>query len=92
MLKNRKTGDERELPVEGVFIFVGWDPNTGYLPAGLLNENREIIVDMNMNTKIPGLYAAGDIRSGSKRQIVMACADGATAALEAYNYLSSLQK
>ncbi len=92
LLKNRKTGDERELPVEGVFIFVGWDPNTGYLPAGLLNENREIIVDMNMNTKIPGLYAAGDIRSGSKRQIVMACADGATAALEAYNYLSSLQK
>lgn len=86
-VKNKKSGENNDIPVEGVFIFVGYDPNSSFLPDNLLNENREVIVDMNMKTSIDGLFAAGDIRSGSKRQIVMAAADGATAALEAYNYI-----
>ncbi|HOO72585.1 MAG TPA: thioredoxin-disulfide reductase [Spirochaetota bacterium] len=90
-LANKKTGDKKNLEAEGVFIFVGYDPNTGFLPAEILNQAGEVVVDMNMNTQIKGLFAAGDIRSGSKRQIVMAAADGATAALEAYNYISSLE-
>jgi thioredoxin reductase (NADPH) len=89
-LNDKISGGRKELPVEGVFIFVGYDPNSGFIPRELLNEWGEIVVDMNMNTVMPGLFAAGDIRSGSKRQIVMAAADGATAALEAYAYITAL--
>lgn len=87
-LQNVRTHEIFELNVDGVFIFIGYTPNTSYLPSELLNENGEVIVDMHMRTKIPGLFAAGDVRSESKRQIVMACADGATAALSAYEYLA----
>ena len=71
-----------------MFIFIGYDPNTSFVDRELLNEQKEVIVDMNMHTGIDGLFAAGDIRSGSKRQIVMAAADGATAVLSAYEYIT----
>jgi len=86
-LKNNN-GETQILNTDGVFIFVGFDPNSSLVDSKLLNENREIIVDMNMRTALPGLFAAGDIRSNSKRQIVTAAADGATAALNAYEYLN----
>jgi len=87
-IKNTITGDTGKLETDGVFIFVGYDPATAYLDTSLLNEKKEVIVDMNMRTGLEGLFAAGDLRSGSRRQIVMAAADGATAALGAYEYLS----
>ncbi len=87
-LKNTATGAISKLDTDGVFIFIGYDPNTSFVDAELLNEHKEVIVDMNMHTAVEGLYAAGDIRSGSKRQIVMAAADGATAVLSAYEYLT----
>jgi thioredoxin reductase (NADPH) len=90
LLKNVKTGKQDRLAVEGVFIFVGFIANTAYLPAEILDENREVVTDIAMRTSIPGLFAAGDLRSGSKRQIVMAAAEGATAALEAYEYILRL--
>ncbi len=90
VLKNKKTGEISERAVDGVFIFVGWDPNTAYLPGEVLNEKKEVVVDVRMHTKIEGLFAAGDLRCDSERQIVMAAADGATAALNAYNYLVNL--
>ncbi len=88
-LKNAVTGEKSTLQTDGVFIFIGYDPNTSFVDPELLNDQNEIIVDMNMKTPVDGLFAAGDIRSGSKRQIVMAAADGATAALSAYEYLNS---
>lgn len=87
-LKNTVTGERSNLETDGVFIFVGYDPATAYLDSSLLNEKREVIVDMQMRTGIEGLFAAGDLRSGSRRQIVMAAADGATAVLSAYEYLT----
>lgn len=90
ILKNKKTGEISECAVDGVFIFVGWDPNTSYLPEEVLNEKKEVVVDVKMHTKIEGLFAAGDLRSNSERQIVMAASDGATAALNAYDYLFNL--
>jgi thioredoxin reductase (NADPH) len=90
LLKNVKTGKQNTLAVEGVFIFVGFVANTAYLPAEVLDENHEVIADIAMRTNVPGLFAAGDLRSGSKRQIVMAAAEGATAALEAYEYILRL--
>lgn len=89
-IKNVKTGGQSTLAVDGVFVFIGFDANTGYLPKEVLDESRGVKTDINMKTSIPGLFAAGDLRSGSKRQIVMAAADGATAALEAYEYILGL--
>jgi thioredoxin reductase (NADPH) len=88
MLENVKTGESSTLSTDGVFIFIGYDPATGYVPAELLDESRQVKVDMQMRTGIPGLFAAGDLRSQSRRQIVMACADGATATMSAYEYLT----
>lgn len=87
-IKNVITGEREKLETDGVFIFVGYDPATSYLDSSLLNEKKEVVVDMNMRTGIEGLFAAGDLRSGSRRQIVMAAADGATAALSAYDFLT----
>ncbi len=88
-LSNCTTGEESRLPLDGLFVFVGVDPNTGYLPGEILNDRLEAVVDMRMRTKIPGLFAAGDLRNDSRRQIVTAAADGATAAMEAGDYLAS---
>ncbi|HNW28883.1 MAG TPA: thioredoxin-disulfide reductase [Spirochaetota bacterium] len=90
VIKNVKTGIQSTLAVDGFFIFIGFNSNTGYLPAEVLDENRDVMADMNMRTAVPGLFAAGDLRSGSRRQIVMAAAEGATAALEAYDYILGL--
>jgi thioredoxin reductase (NADPH) len=87
LLKDNVSGETKVLDTDGVFVFVGFNPNSAFLDGKLLNANKEIIVDASMQTEIPGLFAAGDIRSGSKRQIVTAAADGATAALNVYEYL-----
>ncbi len=86
-IANKKTGAQGELAVDGVFIFIGYEPVTAYAPALVKNERGEILVDMQMETPLAGLFAAGDLRAGSIRQIVAAAADGATAALSAYRYL-----
>ncbi len=83
-LTDVKSGENTILPLDGVFVFIGYVPNTSYLAPGLLNHSGEVIVDMEMRTSIRGLFAAGDLRCDSKRQIITACADGATAALNAY--------
>ena len=89
-VKNTASGGHSVIDTDGVFVFIGYDPNTGFLDRGLLNDANEVIVDMNMRTYTDGLFAAGDIRSGSRRQIVMACADGATAAMSAYDYITEI--
>ncbi len=91
-LENTKTGAASDLSVDGVFIFIGYRPNTEYVPGEILNDYGEVMVDSRMRTSIPGLFAAGDLRGDSIRQIVAAAADGATAALSAYEYLESLAR
>jgi thioredoxin reductase (NADPH) len=89
-LKDVRTGETSSLKVDGVFVFVGFDANTKFLPKNVLTEAGEVIADIRMRTPVQGLFAAGDLRSGSRRQIVMAAADGAVAALESYDYILSL--
>lgn len=89
-VKNNASGKNVDIKTDGVFIFVGYIPNTSFIDRELLNDTGEIIVDMKMRTALEGLYAAGDIRSGSRRQIVMAASDGAVAALEVYDYVTAL--
>jgi len=62
------------------------------LPKDILNAKGEIVADKDMLTKISGLFAAGDARERSRRQIVMACADGATAAMGVYDYLQKMNE
>ena len=87
-LKDTMTGETTELPVDGVFIFIGNEPNVA--PVIHLVETTEqgfIITDEEMRTKTPGLFAAGDVRHKFLKQVVTAAADGAVAAMSATKYL-----
>jgi len=88
-LKNRKTGKTSTLAVDGVFIFIGIRPQSEFVKGLLPTDERGfIITDCEMRTEIPGIFAAGDVRSKACRQIVTAAGDGATAAFMAEHYLS----
>jgi len=90
-LRNVKTGNSSSLEVSGVFAAVGLRPNTGYLKGLLkLDEGGFIPVNNQMETEVPGIFAAGDIRVGSIRQVISAAGDGATAAIAAERFLSSV--
>jgi alkyl hydroperoxide reductase subunit F len=81
-------GKEQVISLDGVFIEIGWLPNTDMVENLVtLNEKKEIIVDINTHTSVPGIYAAGDVTSVKSKQIVIACGDGAKAALEAFEYI-----
>jgi alkyl hydroperoxide reductase subunit F len=90
-IKDLKTGQERELPVSGVFIEIGLIPNSE-LAKGVAALNRlgEIEVDCNNETNVPGLFAAGDVTNVPEKQIVVAAGEGAKAALQAHRYLQRL--
>ena len=90
---NKKTGETSLVPTEGVFVFIGNIPNTSFVPeeAGK-NDRGQIIVNVKMETSVPGLYASGDVRAESIRQVVSAVGDGASAAWNADKYLDSLEK
>lgn len=87
-LKNVKDNSERDLPVQGVFVFVGTQPRSE-LAKMLTDQDARgmIIVRHDGATRTPGLFAAGDVRAGSPRQVITAAGDGATAAMSAINYL-----
>ncbi|MBC7357418.1 MAG: thioredoxin-disulfide reductase [Desulfacinum sp.] len=90
-LRDVATGKTSSLQVPGVFIFVGLIPNAEFVPAGVKRDPQGfLITDDTMATAVPGLYAAGDVRSKSLRQIVTAVGDGATAAFNAGRYAESL--
>ncbi|MDP2796407.1 MAG: FAD-dependent oxidoreductase [Methanoregula sp.] len=81
-------GKEQTISLDGVFIEIGWLPNTDIVENLVtLNEKKEIIVDINGHTSIPGIYAAGDVTSVKSKQIIIASGDGAKAALEAFEYI-----
>lgn len=92
-VKHRETGEIRDLPTPGVFVFVGRDVLNAPLKQedGTylcdLNEAGEVIVDLRMRTSVAGFYAAGDIRIDAPKQVVCAAGDGATAAVNIIEYL-----
>jgi thioredoxin reductase (NADPH) len=90
-LKNIKEDRAFSLSVEGVFIYVGLSPNTTWLKNRLpLTEQGFIETDHGMETSLPGVFAAGDVRHKLLRQIATAVGDGSTAAFAAEKYLDSL--
>jgi len=87
-LQDTQTGDKRRLAVDGMFVFIGFDPNNQLVPAGIKrNAQGYVITDEKCATAIAGIYAVGDLREKYARQIVTAAADGATAALAAAHYV-----
>jgi thioredoxin reductase (NADPH) len=89
IVRNIKNGEKTALEISGVFIAVGFIPNTGYL-KGVVKMDRagSVVTNQLMETEVPGVFAAGDIRSGSIRQLIAAAGDGAVAAVTAEKYLS----
>ena len=84
-----KLSDGSNLQVSGVFVFVGLEPNTAFLQGTTdLDGAGHVIVDSHLQTNVPGVFAAGDIRQGSARQLVSAAGDGASAAVFAAQYLN----
>ncbi len=87
-IRNLATGEERDLALDGLFIFVGYEPIKDYYPEGLTADaGGFIITDTEMVTNLPGIFAAGDCRSKTCRQVATAVGDGATAANSAFHYL-----
>jgi thioredoxin-disulfide reductase len=88
--KDRKTGEEKTLDVQGVFVQAGYEPATRFLKDMVeLNGRKEVIVNFEtFETKIPGLFAVGDVNSLKVKQIIVACGQGATAVVNAYKYIN----
>jgi alkyl hydroperoxide reductase subunit F len=89
ILKANRT--EETLPVSGVFIEIGYEPSIGFDRLTDKNEKGEIKVDQNLQTSVPGIFAAGDINDAWGEQIIIAAGEGAKAAIAVSNYLNQLK-
>ncbi len=89
ILRDTRTGEKRRLDADGVFVAIGSRPDTGFV-AGLVDLDPQgyIVTDDRMRTRTAGLFAAGDVRAKTVRQVVTAVADGAVAAVEAERHIS----
>jgi thioredoxin reductase (NADPH) len=88
-VKNVETGEKEILRVKGVFIYIGYIPNTAYV-KGLVELDRDgyVITDGKTATSVEGIFAAGDVRKGSLKQITTAVGEGATSAMMAEKYIA----
>jgi thioredoxin reductase (NADPH) len=91
---DKNSGQKVEFPTDGVFVFVGLDPNTKFLESSdvELDDRRFIKSDAHLMTTMPGVFVAGDVRSGATMQIASATGEGATAALMIREYLEGYHK
>lgn len=91
-LKNVKTNEEKEFKTDGVFVFIGHDPATQFLKGFLdLDEKGYVKTNERLETSVPGVFAAGEVRAGAVKQLVSACGEGCEAALSAQAYLEQLE-
>lgn len=88
VVRNKKTQKETTLPAEGVFLYVGTQPNTNFLPKTIKTDQQGyVLTNESLQTSVPGVFAAGDVRSKSLKQVVAAAGEGALAATSAYKYI-----
>jgi thioredoxin reductase (NADPH) len=88
VLENLATGEVEEHHPAGVFVFVGLDPNTGFLKGSVdLDERGFLVTDAAFMTSMPGVFAAGDVRQGSTKQLAVAVGEGAAVAISIRQYL-----
>jgi thioredoxin reductase (NADPH) len=89
-LQDTQTREQRRMPIDGVFIFIGFIPNNQLVPAGTrMNADGFVATDDKCETNNPGVYAIGDLRERYARQIVLAAGDGCLAALAAAHYVEA---
>ncbi|MBN1967880.1 MAG: thioredoxin-disulfide reductase [Candidatus Delongbacteria bacterium] len=87
-LKNVKTGEITDFRTDGVFVFIGFNASNEFIPDAIKKDSMGfVITNENMETNIPGIFAAGDIRSKVLKQVITASSDGATAAFVAEKYI-----
>ncbi len=92
ILKNVNTGNETEIDCDGVFVSIGRKPATEFLGGAVeLDQSGYIVADESTKTSVPGVFAAGDVRTKSLRQVVTAVADGAAAMHHAEEYLAEIE-
>ena len=88
LLKNKKTGEESELPTDGVFIFIGYTPNTQMFDGQLkLDENGYLVTNHLMESSVPGVFAAGEVNDPNFRQVITSAGMGAAAAIQATRFI-----
>lgn len=93
VIKNVKTNKTQELETDGVFPYIGFSPNCESFNGQLKQDNRGfIVVDENMQSSIPGVFAIGDVRVTPLRQVITAVADGAVAGVSAIKYVEEVSK
>jgi thioredoxin reductase (NADPH) len=88
-IKNVKTNEEKDFSTDGLFIFIGHDPNTSFVKGFVDLDEHGYVVTKNGSTatSVPGVFAAGEIRAGAVKQLVAACGEGCEAALAAQAYI-----
>lgn len=90
-LVSTETGEEQEVQADGVFIYIGMNPlSKPFEGLGITNEQGYIVTNEKMETKVPGIFAAGDVRDKTLRQVVTATGDGSIAAASAQHYIENL--
>jgi thioredoxin reductase (NADPH) len=90
-LRNVQTSATRDLAATGMFVFIGFRPNTGIIEGHIDHDEMGYLrTDANMQTSLPGLFAAGDVRAQLTRQVTTAVGDATTAAIAAEKYLKAL--
>lgn len=93
LAKDYVSGETTSIELASIFIYVGLEPNSGWLMNSLsLDDRGHILTDLEMKTAVPGVFAAGDIRQLSARQLVTAAGDGATAAIAANRHVAARRK
>lgn len=93
VIRDLKSGAKTRYRTDGVFVFIGYVPNTEFLEDTVsLNSKGEIVVDADMQTSIAGVFAAGDSTAKRYRQITTAVADGTIAALSAAAYVNDVKR
>ena len=91
-LHNVHTRERRSLDATGIFIFIGFNPNTGLIKDHVVHDALGYLqTDVNMQTSVAGLFAAGDVRAQLTRQVTTAVGDATTAAVAAEKYLTALR-
>lgn len=93
IVRDVHSGEQRSIPAEGCFVFIGYEPNTeAFRGVVATNERGEILADEQMRTSVPGVYVAGDSREKRFRQITTAVSDGTIAAMSAIEELTARQR
>ena len=88
-LKNKITGEETIMPIEGIFIFAGYTPNNDFFPSQLaVDERGYVLTDEKMVTNLPGIFAVGDVRQKPLRQVTTAVGDGGVVITAVEDYLA----